>query len=424
MLDSGTLAEITGPSGNIILIDPRGMGWTAAPPGRRGRNRRSAAIGGMPSWRSAVDRPLLGQRVARLLEILETLHSQPGGERAAGFHVVGTGPAGPVVLHAALLDRRGLIKKVTLHRSLISWSDVVQNGLSRDQLASVLPGVLESYDLPDLAARLAPRALSILEPVDAMGVPVSQKALDTTYTAVHEGLRPRREARAPGGSRLDAQPLTEADELVVEHSAAQLRMKNGGRVDELCGFLQLVGMKIGEGQGIPRVEPARRAGGVVLEPQPLDVDVERVDFEPVVRVAQVAEQPIARGGLGERPARCQATGGHRGRHRWTASARVSRMASSPRCSGVSFSSSAMSGSTISLLTSPNRRCRRSVSEDAEHWSSRRTTSNRRLGLGGNSPRRNGSVLRARLPRNVPPRRGQPAEAAGPGIDGPSFPGAG
>ena len=49
------------------------------------------------------------------------------------------------------------------------------------QLTDVVPGVLESYDLPDLAARLAPRALSILEPVDALGVPVSQKTLETTY---------------------------------------------------------------------------------------------------------------------------------------------------------------------------------------------------------------------------------------------------
>ena len=36
----------------------------------------------------------------------------------------------------------------------ISWTDVVERGISRGQLAGVVPGVLAYYDLPDLAARL------------------------------------------------------------------------------------------------------------------------------------------------------------------------------------------------------------------------------------------------------------------------------
>ncbi len=180
---SGMLAEITGQTGNAVMLDPRAMGWTAAPPGQKGPESPFGR-----DWKDAflallVNRPLLGQRVARLIEVIESLHAQPGGELSEGFHVIGFGPAGPVVLHAALLDRHGLIKKVTLHGSLISWSNIVQNGPSRDQLATVLPGVLQSYDLPDLAARLAPRDLSVFDPVDAVGAPVSQKVLDTTYAA-------------------------------------------------------------------------------------------------------------------------------------------------------------------------------------------------------------------------------------------------
>jgi hypothetical protein len=82
-----------------------------------------------------------------------------------------------VVLHAALLDERGLIKKVTLERSLVSWTDVVEKGTSRGQLGNVVPGVLQDYDLPELAARLAPLPLSIVAPVDAMGQPVSKDRL-------------------------------------------------------------------------------------------------------------------------------------------------------------------------------------------------------------------------------------------------------
>jgi hypothetical protein len=127
-----------------------------------------------PDWREAfmalaIDRPLLGQRVADLLSILEALENNQPGAKAAGFHVVGVGLAGPAVLHAALLDERGLIKKVTVRNSLVSWSRIVEQGLSRDQLANVVPGVLSVYDLPELAARLAPLPLSIVGSVDALG---------------------------------------------------------------------------------------------------------------------------------------------------------------------------------------------------------------------------------------------------------------
>jgi len=105
------------------------------------------------------------------LGVIEGLRAERGDE--AGFHIVGVGRAGPVVLHAALMDQRGSIKEVTLERSLVSWEDVVKRGISRDQLGSVVPGALRVYDLPDLVARMAPRPVHILNPVDASGRPVS-----------------------------------------------------------------------------------------------------------------------------------------------------------------------------------------------------------------------------------------------------------
>ena len=117
----------------------------------------------------SMDKPLLGGRVADLLNILETLDAEGGGKNSAGFHVVGLGPLGPVVLHGALLDERRMIKKVTIQNSLVSWSNIVENGLSRDQMSNVLPGVLTSYDLPDVAAAIAPLPLAIVDAVDGEG---------------------------------------------------------------------------------------------------------------------------------------------------------------------------------------------------------------------------------------------------------------
>ncbi len=39
----------------------------------------------------AINRPLLGQRTAELLDILETLDAEEGGKKPPGFHVVGRG---------------------------------------------------------------------------------------------------------------------------------------------------------------------------------------------------------------------------------------------------------------------------------------------------------------------------------------------
>ncbi len=171
------------PRGRVLLVDPRGMGKTSP----RAESARNPSLFGR-DWKDAyialaIGRPLLGQRVADLLSVLEGLAAESGDRKHKGFHLVGIGAAGPVVLHAALLDEHGLIKQVTVEQSLISWADVVERGLSRDQMGNVVPGVLQTYDLPDLAAWLAPIPLTIRSSLDAMGVPVSQAVLEREYAA-------------------------------------------------------------------------------------------------------------------------------------------------------------------------------------------------------------------------------------------------
>src|SRR5207245_1765101 len=98
------------------------------------------------------------------------------------LEVVGIGSAGPIVLHAAALDPS--ITRVTLENSIVSWSDVVRTPISYNQLTNVVPGALTVYDLPDLAARLAGRRLTIRNPVDPVGKPLSQEAADAAYKSV------------------------------------------------------------------------------------------------------------------------------------------------------------------------------------------------------------------------------------------------
>lgn len=162
----------------VAIVEPRGMGETApAPknPGRFGVDEKEAFLSLL------IGRPLFGQRVFDVLQGLRALHHD------SGFRLVATGKAGPIALHAALLDDR--VKEVEVEGSVLSWSAVVRAPLARDQLANVVPGVLASYDLPDVVAALAPRPLTIRGAVDPEGKAVALAEVESAYARAVDAYR-------------------------------------------------------------------------------------------------------------------------------------------------------------------------------------------------------------------------------------------
>jgi cephalosporin-C deacetylase-like acetyl esterase len=185
----GPIERLVKAGRSVLALDLRGWGETA--PRRQQANR--ANYFGDDSKESFLalhlNRPVLGQRVYDLLAVTARMAS----EAEQGSEVIGCGNAGPVVLHAAILEPR--IKRVTLDRSIVSWAAVVQSPITHNQLTNAVPGVLAAYDLPDLAAAVAPRPLTIRAAVDASGKPVTQAALEEAFAAcrkTYDGLDPRR----------------------------------------------------------------------------------------------------------------------------------------------------------------------------------------------------------------------------------------
>jgi hypothetical protein len=172
--EGGPIEALLRASHQVVALDLRGMGETApgapAGPNYFGADSREAFLA------FHLDRPLLTQRVVDLLAVTELVnyHGRPD------FSLIATGSTGPIALHAAALDHR--IKSVVIERSVISWSAVVRSKLCYNQLSNVVPGALEYYDLPDLAALIAPRPLTIRAPVDPLGKPVSQAELEAAYS--------------------------------------------------------------------------------------------------------------------------------------------------------------------------------------------------------------------------------------------------
>ncbi len=162
----------------MLVLDLRGLGQsspgTAKQPSHFGVDFKEAYLA------LHLNRPLLGQRVRDVLAVVEEMAK----ENSKGFTLIGAGKAGPIALHAAAFDPR--IKSVILDGSLASWTSVVQTPISFDQLTNVVPGALAVYDLPELAAMLAPRPLTIRQPADPTGKPLGQEAMQRTYAPVRD----------------------------------------------------------------------------------------------------------------------------------------------------------------------------------------------------------------------------------------------
>jgi hypothetical protein len=83
------------------------------------------------------------------------------------------------LLHTAVIDSR--LGAVVLDGSLVSFETVARASIHRDIFEAVVPGVLGRYDLPDLAAALAPRRVWLLNLRTPAGAPMFQKDVERTY---------------------------------------------------------------------------------------------------------------------------------------------------------------------------------------------------------------------------------------------------
>lgn len=157
----------------VYAVDLRGVGETAAGTGKPG----TFGFEFKESFLSLhLNRPLVGQRVNDVLSVVREVTGTDGTE------VIAYGVAVPAVLHAAALDDR--VKVVTLDGGLVSWDNVVRTPVSHNQLVNAVPGALAVYDLPDLAAAVAPRRLTIRNPVDAAGKLLTKEQAEEAYKNV------------------------------------------------------------------------------------------------------------------------------------------------------------------------------------------------------------------------------------------------
>jgi cephalosporin-C deacetylase-like acetyl esterase len=98
---------------------------------------------------------------------------------------VAVGTFGTDLLHAAVTSLH--FERIALVRPLISFLSIVLEKDYRTQfIMSAVPGMVGRYDLPDLAAAIAPVKVLMLHPVDASGEKVNRQTSDAVYSKAKE----------------------------------------------------------------------------------------------------------------------------------------------------------------------------------------------------------------------------------------------
>ena len=114
-----------------------------------------------------VDRSIVAIRAGEVNALVRRLKTAPDAQ-SRSVAAVAFAELGPVLLHAAAFD--SAIDRAALIGSYISYADLAGRRYYKPEyMYSAVAGCLGEYDLPDLAALVAPRALAWINGCDANG---------------------------------------------------------------------------------------------------------------------------------------------------------------------------------------------------------------------------------------------------------------
>jgi dienelactone hydrolase len=162
-------AEKMAASGKLVLsIDLRGMGEMSAAQRRNGSDW-PGYFGDYESAMTAMmtGKPLVTMRAEDIARAVDVLLARPDVD-ASRIELYGYGLAAVPALYAAAFDKR--IAAVTLEGMLESYESIIRRRIHRQQWENAVQGALRHYDLPDLVRWIAPRKVTMIKPVNPLGM--------------------------------------------------------------------------------------------------------------------------------------------------------------------------------------------------------------------------------------------------------------
>jgi pimeloyl-ACP methyl ester carboxylesterase len=167
----------------VLSIDPRGMGETdpEAPRSSKPTDFKKFVHDAESSFyydAMRVGKTVVGMRTRDVLGAVDYLAGRSEVD-ASRIAAIGHGMGGLIVLYAAAFD--GRIRSVAATGTLVSYSSIAESEIYTHRFSSFGPSFLRDFDLPDLAALIAPRALLLQNSVDAQHRVLAPEAVERTY---------------------------------------------------------------------------------------------------------------------------------------------------------------------------------------------------------------------------------------------------
>ena len=202
-MEFGLLEKLAQRGHLVVAVDVRGVGATR--PASRAMSDAEAALT-YRAW--SMSDSLIGMRVRDIVRGIDYVLGRQDVE-TSGIRILGRGEGALWALFAAVVDER--VRGVVADRGLLSYKSLTRVDRHRHGAAVLIPGVLERFDLPQVAASIADRHLVILDPLDPDKKPadirLSRHTYEwtrRTYAALGAEDRFRLMARQPGSDPADA----------------------------------------------------------------------------------------------------------------------------------------------------------------------------------------------------------------------------
>lgn len=168
----------------IFAIDPRGLGETK-PTRTNEFDRHGGYSAQLLGFEAAlaydglkIGVPLFGMRLLDVIKGIDYLCSREE-VNIDQIGCIGHGVGGLLAMYAGSID--GRIELVVADEPLLSYRALVQSQFYAHHFDTFLPEVIKAFDLPDVAATIAPRTLILIHPVDAMKNRVPTEVVEKEY---------------------------------------------------------------------------------------------------------------------------------------------------------------------------------------------------------------------------------------------------
>ncbi len=172
-LEFGRLESLARKGRLIVSIDVRGIGETAPAYLPGDRNSEFAHLfdveTAMAYMAWYMDQSLLGMRVRDVVRSVDYALSRPDAASSI-VRVAGKGAGAIWSLFAAALDPR--IETLIAENCLVSYLSLTSVDRYKHGASVFVPDILKYFDLPQVAAAIAPRKVVMVSPVDPMKNPV------------------------------------------------------------------------------------------------------------------------------------------------------------------------------------------------------------------------------------------------------------